>query len=292
MIIVAEYRPDEIKGCGMSDEVLCEIAAGVAVITINRPEARNALNRAVRHRLPEVITELEADETVDVMILTGADPAFSAGVDLKEFGAGAVDGDELRSGSDERKPESVDMGGRSRDGQLPWRGALPPRTKLLIGAVNGVAVTGGLELALACDFLIASDRARFADTHARVGVMPGWGLTVLLPQRVGVARAREMSVTGNFVDAHLAYDWGLVNHVVPHDNLLAYCRQLAADCRTVDQLAVRRMLSTYDRNSLVSTCEAWVIEDEVSRSWEGPAFDPAEIERRRAGIMERGRSQI
>lgn len=276
----------------MSDEVLCEIAAGVAVITINRPEARNALNRAVRHRLPEVITELEADETVDVMILTGADPAFSAGVDLKEFGAGAVDGDELRSGSDERKPESVDMGGRSRDGQLPWRGALPPRTKLLIGAVNGVAVTGGLELALACDFLIASDRARFADTHARVGVMPGWGLTVLLPQRVGVARAREMSVTGNFVDAHLAYDWGLVNHVVPHDNLLAYCRQLAADCRTVDQLAVRRMLSTYDRNSLVSTCEAWVIEDEVSRSWEGPAFDPAEIERRRAGIMERGRSQI
>lgn len=276
----------------MSDEVLCEIAAGVAMITINRPQARNALNRTVRHRLPELITELEADDAVDVMILTGADPAFSAGVDLKEFGAGAVGGDELRSGSGERKPESVDMGGRNRDGQLPWRGALPPRTKLLIGAVNGVAVTGGLELALACDFLIASDRARFADTHARVGVMPGWGLTVLLPQRVGVARAREMSVTGNFVDAQLAYDWGLVNHVVPHDDLLAYCRQLAADCRTVDQLAVRRMLSTYDRNSLVTTSEAWVIEDEVSRSWEGPGFDPAEIERRRAGIMERGRSQI
>lgn len=276
----------------MSDEVLCEIAAGVAVITINRPAARNALNRAVRHRLPEVITELEADDAVDVMILTGADPAFSAGVDLKEFGAGAVGGDELRSGSGERKPESVDMGGRTREGQLPWRGALPPRTKLLIGAVNGVAVTGGLELALACDFLIASDRARFADTHARVGVMPGWGLTVLLPQRVGVARAREMSVTGNFVDAQLAYDWGLVNHVVPHDDLLGYCRQLAADCRTVDQLAVRRMLSTYDRNSLVTTSEAWVIEDEVSRNWEGPGFDPAEIERRRAGIMERGRSQI
>ena len=270
------------------DEVLVEVAEGVATITINRPKARNALNRAVRHRLPTVIEELEADDAVDVMILTGADPAFSAGVDLKEFGSGQVEGDELRSGA----PESVDMGGRSRDGQLPWRGALPPRTKLLIGAVNGVAITGGLELALACDFLIASERARFADTHARVGVMPGWGLTVLLPQRVGVARAREMSVTGNFVDAALAYDWGLVNHVVPHEELLAYCCQLAADCRTVDQLAVRRMLSTYDTNSLGTDAEAWVNEDRVSRSWEGPGFDPAEIEKRRAGIMERGRSQI
>ncbi len=272
------------------DPVLVDVTDGVALITLNRPEARNALNRAVRRRLPALVTELEADDSVDVMILTGADPAFSAGVDLKEFGAGAVGGDELRSGSGPT-PADMDMGGRTREGQLPWRGALPPRTKLLIGAVNGVAVTGGLELALACDFLIGSDRARFADTHARVGVMPGWGLTVLLPQRVGVARAREMSVTGNFVDAQLAYDWGLVNHVVPHDELLPYCRQLAADCRTVDQLAVRRMLSTYDRNSLVTDAEAWTIEDEVSRGWEGPGFDPAEIERRRAGIMERGRSQ-
>lgn len=283
------------------DQVLCDIADGVAVITINRPEARNALNRAVRHRVPELITELEADSTVDVMILTGADPAFSAGVDLKEIGSGAAGGDDLRSGPtastgiattpEATKSEAVDMGGRTDGGRLPWRGALPPRTKLLIGAVNGVAVTGGLELALACDFLIASERARFADTHARVGVMPGWGLTVLLPQRVGVARAREMSVTGNFVDAALAYDWGLVNHVVPHDELLSYCRQLAADCRTIDQLAMRRMLSTYDRNSLVTDAEAWVIEDEVSRSWEGSGFDPAEIERRRAGILARGRDQ-
>jgi enoyl-CoA hydratase len=274
----------------MMDVVVVDVTDGVAVITINRPDARNALNRAVRHRLPAVIEELEGDDAVDVMILTGADPAFSAGIDLKEFGAGAVGGDELRSGA--TAPESVDMGGRNREGQLPWRGALPPRTKLLIGAVNGVAITGGLEVALACDFLIASDRARFADTHARVGVMPGWGLTVLLPQRIGVARAREMSVTGNFVDAALAYDWGLVNHVVPHDELLAYCRQLAADCRTVDQLAVRRMLSTYDTNSLGTDADAWVNEDRVSRTWEGPGFDPAEIEKRRAGIMERGRTQL
>jgi enoyl-CoA hydratase len=276
----------------MSEQVLVEVDDGVATITINRPEARNALNRAVRGRLPAVVEECEADDAVDVMILTGADPAFSAGVDLKEIGAGAATGDDLRSGPPDGAAGQVDKGGRHTDGRVPWRGALPPRSKLLIGAVNGVAVTGGLELALACDFLIASERARFADTHARVGVMPGWGLTVLLPQRVGVARAREMSVTGNFVDAQLAYDWGLVNHVVPHEELLPYCQQLAADCRTIDQPAVRRMLSTYDRNSLVTDAEAWAIEDEVSRSWEGSGFDPAEIEQRRRGIMERGRTQL
>ena len=108
------------------------------------------------------------------MILTGADPAFSAGVDLKEFGSGDAT---------EASTNTADMGSRDDDGRLPFRGALPPRTKPLIGAINGVAVTGGLEVALNCDFLVASERARFADTHSRVGVMPGWGLTVLLPQR-------------------------------------------------------------------------------------------------------------
>ncbi len=255
----------------MSDVVLVDLEDGVATITLNRPEARNALDRAVRSRLPEVVTELEHDAGVDVMILTGADPAFCAGIDLKELGGGEASG--------------------TRDDLGTTRGALPPRTKLLIGAVNGVAVTGGFEIALACDFLIASERARFADTHARVGIMPGWGLTVLLAQRIGAARAREMSVTGNFVDAELAYDWGLVNHVVPHEDLLPFCRRLAADCRTIDQVAVRRMLQTYEEASLVSGDEAWAIEDRVSREWQGDGFDPAEIERKRAAIIQRGRDQ-
>jgi enoyl-CoA hydratase len=255
----------------VSDVVLVEVDDGVATITLNRPEARNALNAQVRRRLPEVITQLERDDGVDVMILTGADPAFCAGIDLKELGSGKATG--------------------TRDDLGSTRGALPPRTKLLIGAVNGVAVTGGFEIALGCDFLIASERARFADTHARVGIMPGWGLTALLPQRVGVARAREMSVTGNFVDAQLAYDWGLVNHVVAHDELLPFCRQLAADSRTIDQVAVRRMLQTYDEASLVSLDEAWDIEDRVSRAWQAQGFDPAEVERKRTAIIERGRAQ-
>ena len=267
----------------MADVVLVEVADRVATVTLNRPEARNALNRAVRRALPEAINACEADDGVDVVILTGADPAFCAGVDLKEFGSG----EPTAAGEG-----FADSGRRGADGRLPTRGALPPRTKLLIGAINGVAVTGGFEVALACDFLVASERARFADTHARVGVMPGWGLTVLLAQRIGVARAREMSVTGNFIGAAQAYEWGLVNHVVPHEELLPFCRRIAADSISIDQRAVRRMLATYAETSETTVGEAWGVEDRVSREWEGAGFDPAEIEARRLRIVERGRAQI
>jgi enoyl-CoA hydratase len=169
---------------------------------------------------------------------------------------------------------------------------LPPHEKPLIGAVNGVAVTGGFEVALNCDFLIGSERARFADTHARVGVMPGWGLTVLLAQRIGIARAKEMSVTGNYIDADTAHAWGLLNHVVPHNELLAVCRKLAADIVSNDQMGVRRMLKTYNEVTGTTIDEGWDIEQRVSREWEGPGFDPASIEARRGAIVERGRQQI
>jgi len=265
------------------DVVLVDIDERVALITLNRPGQRNALNRAIRGGLPRIITELDSDDAVDVMVLTGADPAFSAGVDLKEMAG--------RAQPDPVEDRRADMGSRDDDGRLPFRGALPPRTKPLIGAINGVAVTGGLEVALNCDFLVASDRAKFADTHSRVGVMPGWGLTVLLPQRVGVARAREMSLTGNYVDADTALQWGLVNHVVPHEQLLPFTRRLAADIVSNDQLGVRRMLRTYDEGSLGTTDAAWVLEDEVSRTWEGPGFDPASIEARRQQVIDRGRAQ-
>jgi len=157
----------------------------VATITLNRPASRNALNGDVRRRLPALVAELDADDAVDVLILTGADPAFCAGFDLKELGAGVTD---LTT------PE----------GQ---RGPFPDRTKPLIGAVNGVAVTGGLEVALACDFLIASDRARFADTHARVGIQPGWGLVFAAVPGRRRAPGRQMSMTGNYVDAATALAW-------------------------------------------------------------------------------------
>lgn len=259
----------------MTDEVVqIEVADRVALVTMNRPEARNALNRALRAALADTVAALDEDGSVDVVVLTGADPAFCAGIDLKELGG---DGG----------GQALTPPGRSAD-----RGPFPPRRKLLIGAVNGAAVTGGLEVALNCDFLVASERARFADTHARVGIMPGWGLTVLLPQRVGVARAREMSVTGNFVDARTALAWGLVNHVVPHAQLIPFAHQLAVDCTTIDQSAVQRMLRTYEEVVSTTGEEAWDIELRVSTDWEGAGYDRAEIESRRQAIVERGRSQL
>ncbi len=183
----------------MTDIVLCDVSERIATITLNRPEARNALSSEVLRLLPQRLREVDADDAVDVIILTGTDPAFCAGLDLKELGS---------------------TGANLGAGGAGGRGPFPDLAKPIIGAVNGPAITGGFELALACDFLVASDRARFGDTHARVGVMPGWGLTVLLPQAIGVRRAREMSYTGNFLTADEALQWGLVNHVVDHAELL------------------------------------------------------------------------
>jgi enoyl-CoA hydratase len=255
--------------------VRAEVDAGVAVVTLNRPDQRNALNRAIQAAIPRVLADLDAAEDVDAIVLTGADPAFCAGVDLKELGSGGTDGDSAAL-------------------VLPKdrRGPFPAHSTPIIGAVNGVAITGGLEVALACDFLVASDRARFADTHARVGVMPGWGLTVLLPQAVGIRRAREMSITGNFVDTPTALAWGLVNHVVPHDELLPFARQLALDVTGVPRDGVRRMLQTYHETADVTLAEGWAIEGRVSREWLAGGLDAAEVERRRQAIVDRGRTQL
>jgi enoyl-CoA hydratase len=159
----------------------------------------------------------------------------------------------------------------------------------LIGAINGVAVTGGLELALNCDFLVASEHAKFGDTHSRVGVQPGWGLTVLLPQAVGVRRAREMSFTGNFVGAELALTWGLVNHVVAHADLLPTARRLALDIAANDQAGVRALRETYEL--IHGDVAGWTVEAERSVAWRRERFDPAIVAERRAAIAERGRSQ-
>ncbi|MGI8662684.1 MAG: enoyl-CoA hydratase [Acidimicrobiales bacterium] len=256
------------------DVVLVEVSDRVATMTLNRPGARNALNRELRRAIPDALRQLEDDDGVDVLILTGADPAFCAGLDLKELGSG--EHDLARSIGDERTRQ----------------GPLPQHTKPVIGAINGVAVTGGFELALACDLLVASERARFADTHARVGVQPGWGLTVLLPQAIGLRRAREMSATGNFLDAPTALAWGLVNHVVAHDELLAFCRSLAADIVSNDQPGVRRVLQTYAEGSEVSAGEAWGVEARAASDWlRHGGGRPEEVERRRQAIVDRGRTQ-
>ena len=254
----------------MTDIVLCDVSERIATITLNRPEARNALSSEVLLVLPQRLREVDADDAVDVIILTGTDPAFCAGLDLKELGS---------------------TGANLGAGGAGGRGPFPDLAKPIIGAVNGPAITGGFELALACDFLVASDRARFGDTHARVGVMPGWGLTVLLPQAIGVRRAREMSYTGNFLTADEALQWGLVNHVVEHADLVPFTRRLALDIVSNDQRGVRQIRSTYAGVVGTTVDEGWQIERRDASAWMQQGVAPAEVERRREAIRERGRSQ-
>jgi enoyl-CoA hydratase len=255
--------------------LLVEVARRVATVTLNRPAVRNALNAALRSTLPATMESLDHDDSVDVIILTGADPAFCAGVDLKELGG--------NNSGDQREIRDLIEGGNP----------FGPISKPIIGAVNGVAVTGGFEVALNCDFLIASERASFADTHARVGIQPGWGLTVLLPQAVGLRRAREMSTTGNFVDAQTALAWGLVNRVVAHHELLPTCAALAADIVSNDQAGVRRILRTYAETTAITSHPARRLEADVSVEWlRSGGGQPEEVERRRQAIIERGRTQL
>jgi len=255
--------------------VLLEVDARIATITLNRPEVRNALSSEVLSLIPQLMSEADARDDVDVIILTGADPAFCAGLDLKELGSSA--GNLGRTGAED---------GASRDGV---HGPFPPLHKPLIGAINGVAVTGGFELALNCDFLIASERAKFGDTHSRVGVMPGWGLTVLLPQAIGVRRAREMSFTGNFLSADEALHFGLVNHVVAHEELMSFTRSLASDIIGNDQGGVRQIRSTYAE--ITAERAGWEVEARDSRAWRDTNFDAEAVEERRIAIQARGRRQ-
>ena len=259
----------------MSDVVLYEVSERIATITLNRPEARNALSSEVLRQLPQRLREADASDDVDVVILTGSDPAFCAGLDLKELGS--TGGNLGATGADGRP---------NRDGV---RGPFPSMVKPLIGAVNGVAITGGFELALNCDFLVASEHAKFGDTHSRVGVMPGWGLTVLLPQAIGVRRAREMSFTGNFLLADEALQLGLVNHVVAHADLLPFTRQLARDIIGNDQPGVRQMRATY--GEITADQSGWQIEATNAARWQRDMFSAEKVEARRLAIQQRGRQQ-
>lgn len=252
------------------DLVLLEVADRTATVTLNRPAARNAISVDLRDQLRAAMATADADPDVDVVVLTGADPAFCAGLDLKELGS-----------------TGRNLGSSAMPSPHPW----PVLAKPVIGAVNGVAVTGGLELALNCDVLIASERARFADTHARVGVLPGWGMSVLLPQAVGFGLARRMSLTGDFLSAAEALRAGLVTEVVPHDDLLPAARRLAATIAGNEQDAVRALLASYREIEAEAAGAGLEVEARVSREWLARGFDPATVEARRARITARGSSQ-
>ena len=253
--------------------VLTEIHPdGYAVLTLNRPEAMNALSRALLDALAGATAELSANPAVRVLILTGAGRAFCAGLDLKEIGAGRGS-----LGGTDGKPASGDP-----------VAALAGFPGPVIGAINGVAVTGGFEIALCCDVLLASSVARFADTHARIGVAPGWGLSQRLSRAIGPNRARELSLTGNWLSAEQAAAWGLVNRVLSPDELLPAARLLARDMLSTDPVLLARYKAVINDGFALALGEGLALERERARAF-NVGVSAGDVERRREGVRARNR---
>jgi enoyl-CoA hydratase len=260
----------------MSEPVLrIEREDALATLTLNRPKAMNALSRELRAALAGAFRELAEDPAVRAIVLTGAGRAFCAGLDLKELGAGAGPVGGARGGRDDADIVSA---------MAAFEGPI-------LGAINGVAITGGFELALACDVLYASTEARFADTHARVGIMPGWGLSQKLSRSIGVYRAKELSLSGNFLDAATAERWGLVNRVVPPAELLPATRALARDMLSVPDAALRAYKRIIDAGFALPFGESLAAERRLSGE-ANRAVTADSVERARGGVRARGQTQV
>ena len=242
----------------------------VRVLTMNRPEARNALNRDLIEALFAALVEADTDPTIRAVVLTGTDPAFCAGVDLKEAQRLGMDYfAKFQTHNCTTKPAEM--------------------TAPIIGAINGATFTGGLEMALACDFLVASDRAVFADTHARVGILPGGGMTARLPQRVGAAMARRLSMTGEVVDAVRAERIGLVTEVVAHDQLLNRAVELASQIAEVPAPIMAGLKEIYVRGSAAVTDPALAAEQAITKTVRP---DTDGLDARRVEVSARNKSQL
>jgi enoyl-CoA hydratase len=264
----------------MTDLVRVERHGAVALVTLNRPEAMNALSRPLRQAIADTFAALSADDTVSAIVLTGAGPrAFCAGLDLKELGS--------EGGLGAVAPTPTALGdGAPADAS----GAIERCPKPVIAAVNGVAITGGFEIALACDVLIASETARFADTHARVGILPGWGLSQKLPRLIGMARYKEMAFTGNFIDAATAERWGLVNRVVAPADLLPTALGLAHDMTSIPLNTLTAYKAQIEDGNALAYGSGRDHEREASRAFSA-ALTPDAIAARVGAVQARGRQQ-
>ena len=223
--------------------IIVEYHGTVALVTLNRPKAYNALNHDLSTAIVRTFDELATNASVHVIVLTGAGKAFCAGVDLKELTA---------------NPGVLKDGGMGTNS--PMVRALRNCGKPIIGAINGPAVTGGFELALACDFLYATTNARFADTHARVGLLPGWGLSQKLGRLIGINRAREASLTGNFIAAETAMAWGLVNKLCPSDTLIEDTLAAAQQIAESNPQTISAMRSLMNDGDLLALGDALELE--------------------------------
>lgn len=252
--------------------LLIEKKDGVATLTLNRPDALNALNRALRKEVSLAFRELKKDDSIRCVVLTGSGRAFSAGVDLKEAGEKG-----FALGRDEAS--DLDLVAEMQSYEWP-----------IIAAVNGFAITGGFEVVLAADIILASTEAKFADTHARVGIAPGWGLSQNLHRLIGLSRARELSFSGNFLDADTAERWGLVNRVYAPEELVPAAQKLALEIASCDPATLKLYKRVIEDGLSLPYAEALKHEAKLSAG-HSANFDAETVEKNRQAVTARGRSQ-
>jgi enoyl-CoA hydratase len=217
---------------------------GIRILTLNRPAKRNAINRSLFAALIEQFTQLDRDPAVRVAILTGADPAFCGGVDLADVRDTQLLAERRTTGI---SPPSVLLGVRTP----------------VLAAVNGPCVAGGLELALACDVILADPGATFVDNHVRLGLIPSWGGAALLPIAVGTRRAKEMALTGRSVAADEANLWGLVSHVAKGEPVLKAAFRVATQISQAPPSRVEQLLRIYDSGEGLSRAGRVALERQI-----------------------------
>jgi enoyl-CoA hydratase len=253
--------------------ILIDRKEGYAVLTLNRPESLNALNPEMMTELCAALRMLEDDAACSAIVLTGAGRGFCAGLDLKLLS----------------QPEGIaalDISGANDIHEAFQRFSKP-----VIMAVNGIAATGGFELALMGDILLGCENTRFADTHARVGIAPGWGLSQKLARIIGPSRAKEAHYTGNFISAQQASDWGLMSRLVAADRLLVEAEKIASDIHEADRRIVGVVKQMVDQGLAVGLKEGLTIEQalmaQANKSVRGE-----HVAQRRLAVQARGRNQV
>ncbi|MFW0786973.1 enoyl-CoA hydratase-related protein [Gordonia sp. CPCC 206044] len=231
--------------------LLVEQDGNVTILTMNRPEVRNAINRDMRRALKKELWRADADDDVHAVVITGAGTSFSSGVDLPE----ALSGPSPRT-----------------EGPTPTQ-VLRAISKPVIAAVNGPCYTGAFELAVNCSFIIASTDAVFADTHAQIGLLNGWGGSALLPRTVGLAAAIQIILSGEPIDAQTALRVGLANEVIEGPRLADRTREVAQAIAGGHPGAVQRMLRLLKEGAGASVTEALALEAEAAVSFRTSSAD-------------------
>lgn len=228
----------------MYQTLIYEKKERIGVLTINRPQRMNAISNELTSELKKFLDEIENDDELRVLVITGAgDKAFVAGADINEL----VDRDALIGRRVSRQRQEIFS--RIENLHVP-----------AIAAINGYALGGGLELALACSIRVCSDKAQFGAPEVKLGIIPGDGGTQRLPRLVGLGRAMEMILTGDFIDAEEAYRIGLVNKIVPHEELMEKTMELAKKIASRPPLAVRYAKETVNRSLEGSTVSGFALE--------------------------------